>query len=432
MYVTPTGTGQDTMGADLYLPSSWPFFTHSHAYNVIKFDVIMSLQVTADTDEPLKVGKNGILTVTVTETSGKPFKGATVHIKGAGVESEKKTDENGQCTFNVTPTERGRILIEAAAPDLKMKGSYTTVFVDTYVAPPQLEVDPVPPLVGTDTVTINGRTNEGTRVTINGRPVTVAAGGKFTTTVKLIAGMNSIVITASNNAGQSVTKVIKIEAKILPSGILIDPLGEFENVSVVRVRGHVEPGAKSVTVTSSADGSAVPAILANDVFVADVSVLPGDNTITVNVVDSVGKTNSKTTQVYIAKKTTVEVQLGSLIMSVNGMPQKLTVAPQLISGSTMVPFRPIAEAFGVNPSDITYDSNTRTITIAWTDKDATHKLVMVLDKKEATLDGQPITLTAAPKLVTGSTLVPLRFIEYLGVSVDWNAQTRSAVLNKRQ
>ncbi|HQL68784.1 MAG TPA: stalk domain-containing protein, partial [Caldisericia bacterium] len=422
---TPTGNGTDTMSVDLYQEAISGWFPLSHAYNLARFDVIMSLQVVADTSEPLRVGKDGTLTVYVQETTGKPVSGATVHIKGAGVESEKKSDKDGKVVFNVRPTERGRIIIEASMENGMMKGSYTTVFVESYVEPPMLDLDPVQSIVSSGSLQVSGRTNQGTRITINGKPVQVSQDGKFTFTAKLNEGVNTIVVQATNQTGQTVTKVIRVESRTQPSGIIIDPLGDYENVTVIRVRGHVEPGCK-VTITSDADGKAVEAVVSNDVFVADVAVKEGNNNITVEATDVVGKKSNKSATVYVFKKVHVQLQIDSLVMVINGVPTRLAVAPRLIGGSTMVPFRVIAEAFGATAD---YDGATKKITVKWEN----NVLEMVIGNKQATLNGNPITLAQAPQIIGGSTMVPLRFVENFGnVEVVYNSASKTIDIIRRK
>jgi len=194
---------------------------------------------------------------------------------------------------------------------------------------------------------------------------------------------------------------------------------------VIRVRGHVEPGCK-VTITSDADGKAVEAVVSNDVFVADVAVKEGNNNITVEATDVVGKKSNKSVTVYVFKKVHVQLQLNSLVMVINGVPTRLTVAPQLVSGSTMVPFRAIAEAFGATPE---YDQATKRITIRWEN----NVLEMVIGNKQATLNGNPITLTQAPMVIGGSTMVPLRFVENFGnVEIVWNASSKMIDIIRRK
>ncbi|NTU61665.1 MAG: hypothetical protein HGA95_05025, partial [Caldiserica bacterium] len=298
LYYTPTGTGKDLSTVHIYSRFTFGLFPHMHAYEVIKFDTIMSLQITADTPEALKVGKTGKLVVTVEETASNPnqpnvVEGATVHIKGAGVEAEKKTNKEGKAEFSITPTERGRIVITASIEG--MKDTYNVVFVDNYVAPPMLDISPVASVIASNSITIDGRTNEGCRVTVNGKPATVDEKGQFKATIKLNPGSNNIVVTATNALGQSVTKVIKVESKTTPSGIIIDKLGEFENVTQIRIRGHVEPDTK-VEVTNDTNGAKGEVTVVNDVFVCDVNVVPGNNTFSIKATDKVGQTSTATPQ----------------------------------------------------------------------------------------------------------------------------------------
>ncbi|MEZ4811890.1 MAG: hypothetical protein R2883_00095 [Caldisericia bacterium] len=188
MYVTPTGTGAGIIALNKTGISDGFYFDHCTSYGVIKFDVIMSIQlVGSDSLEPLKVGVPGTLVVGALKTAGsEPIEGATIHIKGAGVEMEKKTNADGKAEFNITPTERGKILVTAEADE--MKGTYTTAFVERYVAPPVLDLDPVNSVTGENSVTIKGRTNEGTRITVNGRPVNVEKDGSFSSVIKLQPG----------------------------------------------------------------------------------------------------------------------------------------------------------------------------------------------------------------------------------------------------
>jgi len=306
-----------------------------------------------------------------------------------------------------------------------MKGSYTTVFVESYVEPPMLDLDPVQSVVSSGSLQVSGRTNQGTRITINGKPVQVSQDGKFTFTAKLNEGVNTIVVQATNQTGQTVTKVIRVESRTQPSGIIIDPLGDYENVTVIRVRGHVEPGCK-VTITSDADGKAVEAVVSNDVFVADVAVKEGNNNITVEATDVVGKKSNKSATVYVFKKVHVQLQIDSLVMVINGVPTRLAVAPRLIGGSTMVPFRVIAEAFGATAD---YDGATKKITVKWEN----NVLEMVIGNKQATLNGNPITLAQAPQIIGGSTMVPLRFVENFGnVEVVYNSASKTIDIIRRK
>jgi len=57
---------------------------------------------------------------------------------------------------------------------------------------------------------------------------------------------------------------------------------------------------------------------------------------------------------------TVAMQVGHAVISVNGYDVELEVAPLIINGRTLVPFRAVAESFGV---DVDWDDITQTVII---------------------------------------------------------------------
>ena len=118
----------------------------------------------------------------------------------------------------------------------------------------------------------------------------------------------------------------------------------------------------------------------------------------------------------------IKLQLNSTQAIIDGKESKMDVAPMLVSGNTMVPLRFIGEALNAS---VEWDA---------TDKKVTYKLgkqevVLWIGKKEAMVNGNPMTMAAAPVIVSGKTLVPLRFIgEALGASVEWVASTKSILI----
>jgi len=70
--------------------------------------------------------------------------------------------------------------------------------------PPDLKLDSIPTIVVQYSVSITGQTTPGARVKVNGFDATVASDGKFERTVQLSAGMNIIVVRASDSAGNVV------------------------------------------------------------------------------------------------------------------------------------------------------------------------------------------------------------------------------------
>ena len=102
------------------------------------------------------------------------------------------------------------------------------------------------------------------------------------------------------------------------------------------------------------------------------------------------------------------------------------VNPQLINDRTMVPLRKIFEVLGAT---IEWDGDTETVTA--TTEEKTMKLQ--INNNVATVitgeETEEITLDAAPVVIEGRTLVPVRFIsETLGLKVGWEQETQTVVI----
>lgn len=73
----------------------------------------------------------------------------------------------------------------------------------------------------------------------------------------------------------------------------------------------------------------------------------------------------------------------------------------------------------------TFDARTNTVTLS----SPAHTCRLVLEQKEAVVDGQTVALEVAPTRVEGEIVVPLAILEsYFGAKVQWDAQTRIALV----
>lgn len=108
---------------------------------------------------------------------------------------------------------------------------------------------------------------------------------------------------------------------------------------------------------------------------------------------------------------------------IDGELAEFQIEPVIISGSTMVQFRPLFEQFGL---DVGWDQATRTVT----GTKEKLEIELVIDSKTASVSGQAITLPTAPKIISGNTMVPLRFIgEATGRRVKWDGETRTVYID---
>ncbi|MNC12638.1 hypothetical protein D3C75_603620 [compost metagenome] len=107
---------------------------------------------------------------------------------------------------------------------------------------------------------------------------------------------------------------------------------------------------------------------------------------------------------------------------INGEESNPGVAPILTGGSTLVPFKAIAEAL---QAEVVWNGQERSVTM--TREGTTVKLF--IDKKTAYVNGQAVSLQVAPAIVKGNTVVPARFVsEALKATVKWEPESQSVVI----
>ncbi|UQZ34899.1 copper amine oxidase [Paenibacillus sp. PK3_47] len=117
-----------------------------------------------------------------------------------------------------------------------------------------------------------------------------------------------------------------------------------------------------------------------------------------------------------------QVNKKGIKLYVNGEETNTGVPPILTSGSTLVPFKAIAEAL---EAAVVWNAQERSVTV--TRGDITVKLF--IDKKTAYVNGKATTLQAAPAIVKGSTVVPARFVsEALKATVKWEPASQSVII----
>ena len=112
-------------------------------------------------------------------------------------------------------------------------------------------------------------------------------------------------------------------------------------------------------------------------------------------------------------------------VSVNGKVLYLDQNPVMRNGTTLVPMRAIFEALGAN---IKWDAATKTVTANTASEEQllndpntpNTNVVLTINKDRAQVNGEDIKLLEAPRIISGNTMVPLRFVgEALGATVKW-------------
>lgn len=107
-----------------------------------------------------------------------------------------------------------------------------------------------------------------------------------------------------------------------------------------------------------------------------------------------------------------------ITLQLNGNILHPAVAPVVENGSTLVPLRIISENMGAS---VVWNGEDRSVTI---EKDGTN-IYLVLDQKTVNVNDEAKELAVAPKIINGSTMVPIRFVsENLDCSVSWDGTNR--------
>jgi len=105
-------------------------------------------------------------------------------------------------------------------------------------------------------------------------------------------------------------------------------------------------------------------------------------------------------------------------LSLNGKQLESPVAPIIENGTTLVPLRLISENLNAT---VSYDNKSKVISITSNDT----SIRLTLEKTEATVNEDVISLTIAPISINGTTMVPLRFIgENLNCKISWDAKNQ--------
>lgn len=167
-------------------------------------------------------------------------------------------------------------------------------------------------------------------------------------------------------------------------------------------------------------------VLPDGTFMTNVMLAEGENTIDVVAYDAAGNKGTQTIKVTytpaVSTSTTLVLTVGADIVSVNGKATSIDAAPEIVASRTFVPMRFIAEAFGAT---VEWLSETQGITITLGD----HTIGLQIGNATAVIDGNILSLPAAPYIKNGRTMVPLRVIsESFGGDVVWDAATRTITI----
>ncbi|MBE6037288.1 MAG: hypothetical protein E7223_06750 [Clostridiales bacterium] len=110
-------------------------------------------------------------------------------------------------------------------------------------------------------------------------------------------------------------------------------------------------------------------------------------------------------------------------LKVNGKLIETDVPPYIIDGRTMVPFRAVGEALN---AEVYWNQTSEMATFVWEG----NRVQVVIDSKNAFVNGEWKTLDVEAELKNSRTMIPVRFVaENLGCFVDWDQDTWTVIIN---
>ncbi|MGC8942564.1 MAG: stalk domain-containing protein [Caldisericia bacterium] len=127
------------------------------------------------------------------------------------------------------------------------------------------------------------------------------------------------------------------------------------------------------------------------------------------------------------EKIILKLQIGNLIMLVNGIEKEIDVPPQIVEGRTLLPIRWVAETLGAN---VGWDGVEKKVTVSLKE----NLIELWIGKNIARVNGidtpiDPNNPKVVPMIISGRTMLPVRFVaENLGCKVLWDGITKTVII----
>jgi Glucodextranase, domain B len=355
----------------------------------------VSTTVTVDTTAPLVLISTplpGSLTNDPTaQVIGSTEPGASVVVDGVAAAVSAGGD------FSVAiPLQEGVNTIRAVATDPagNTASASVTVTLDT-IPPPLTLTSPAAGYTNRSAVVVSGSTEAGATVTVDGAPVSVGGSGAFTTTLTLTDGSHTLVVVATDGAGNQATTSVAVIVDSTPESVAITSPVTGSSVSTPSI---VVTGTAEIGSTLVVNGYPV-ALGTGGAFSVELPLAEGLNTITATATDPAGNTASASVTVTLD---TVPPPL-NLSSPTAGYANRSDVA---VSGSTepgatvTVDGTPVTvTGAGTFTTTLTLSDGTHTIVAVATDAAGNTATVSV----QVTVDTAPETL-AITSPTTGATV----------------------------
>ena len=264
-------------------------------------------------------------------------------------------------------------------------------------------------------VTLTGRTEAGSSVTVNGLSATVQPSGDFFALVTLSEGSNAIQIIATDVAGNIGQTRLNVTLDTKPPVLTITSPKIYSTVMTqqIAVSGKTEAGA-TVTVA----GSQVNVAADGSFSVMYMFPKEGLNVVDVTATDMAGNIAKTGIPVTYVARTLIRLQVGNKTAMINDTSKALQAAPINVKGVVMVPLRFIGEAFGAT---VEWEPVFKIVRLQL----GSTMIYLQIGSNYASVNGKKNVLQGLPTIISGTTMVPIRFIsEAFNAQVTWIAATQ--------
>lgn len=130
----------------------------------------------------------------------------------------------------------------------------------------------------------------------------------------------------------------------------------------------------------------------------------------------------------LQENTKIVLQIGNPTMVVNGIDKPIDengTVPVIINDRTLLPVRAVVEEMG---GTVAWNGETREVTLNCDE----NEIKLIIDSKDAYLNGEKTSLDTAPTIINDRTMLPIRFIaESFNFDVAWEEASQTITITKK-
>ena len=272
--------------------------------------------------------------------------------------------------------------------------------------------------------TLTGNVSEPCTLKINEVILELTDDLHFSVELNVYEGM-SIALFARDLAGNVATLLLTAHIDSKPPVItFISKVNRVQGLGV----NSVETTEPAYTIQVKLDEKGKVFVNSNEMFFDgqtysyNANLIDGDNQFIIKAVDAAGNEAIETLLIKKVNEKKITLQIGSNLATVGSETIELEAPPVIEKGFTLVPLRFISESFG---AEVQWNGALQVITIIY----QTHTIQIQVGSTVAVVDNSIVKLDAPPKIMSGRTFVPIRFIsETFGAEVGWDGATKTVTI----